>query len=410
MPMKISLMVKSTLSAPIRATALAILVIFAATALRAQELSPAAANRTADLAWSQRVVDSTMARYPDAAKFGSWGYQRGLYLFGQYLVYRRTNDPRYLKYIQTWVDAHIDAQGHPDRKINSLDDVMAANLLVVLYQETHEQRYKLAADIFRSRFDDYPRTTDGGFWHATVPSRRWQLWLDGTYMAEPFLLRYGKAFHDSDYTDAETVRQLLVYHKHLKATHSGLLYHAYDESGKASWADPHTHHSDYFWCRSIGWYGMTLVDTLDVIPQNQPGRAQLIRILRSLVSSLARTQDPKTGLWYQIMDKSSLPGNWTETSSSSMFTYIIDVAVKRGYVPRKYHAVAEKGYRGVLSRISVGPDGLTNITGICEGTNVGNLQYYFDRKRKTNDFHGLGAFLLMNEEWNTSVSSQRLIR
>lgn len=349
-----------------------------------------------------------MARYPDPAKLGPWGYQRGLYLFGQYLVYRRTHNPKYLNYIEGWVNAHIDAEGHPDHKIDSLDSIMAANLLVVLYQETHEQRYKLGADYFRSRFDDYPRTTDGGFWHATVPSRQWQLWLDGTYMAEPFLLRYGQVFHDSQYADQEVVRQLLVYHKHLKAAHSGLLYHAYDESGKAKWAEPVTHHSRYFWCRSIGWYGMTLVDTLDVIPENQPGRAELIQILRSLVQSLAATQDPKTGLWYQIVDKPNLPGNWTETSSSAMFTYIIDVAVKRGYVPRKYHAVAARGYRGVLSRVSIGPDGLTNITGICEGTNVGNLQYYLDRKRRTNDFHGLGAFLIMNEEWNTSVASQRL--
>jgi unsaturated rhamnogalacturonyl hydrolase len=226
-------------------------------------------------------------------------------------------------------------------------------------------------------------------------------------MGVPFLLRYGQAFHDSDYTDKEAVRQLLVYYKHTKSP-SGLLYHAYDESGKSKWAEPGTHHSHYFWCRAIGWYGMTLVDTLDVLPKDQPGRAQLIQILRSLVAALARTQDPKTGLWYQIVDKPNVPGNWTETSSSSMFTYIIDVSVKRGYVSKKYQAVADKGYRGVLSRVSLGADGRTNITGICEGTNVGDLQFYLDRKRMTNDFHGLGAFLIMNEEWNTSVASQRL--
>jgi unsaturated rhamnogalacturonyl hydrolase len=354
-------------------------LILAVPALHAQAPSTLPAQNAANLAWSQHIVDSTIARSPDPTTFGSWGYQRGLYLFGQYLVYRRTGDPRYLKYIEDWVDTHIDAEGHPDHDIHSLDDVMAANLLVVLYQETHQDRYKLAAEIFRQRFDTYPRTTDGGFWHATVPSRQWQLWLDGTYMAEPFLLRYGQVFNDAQYADQEAVRQLLVYHKHLKAAHSGLLYHAYDESGKSPWADPHTHHSDYFWCRSIGWYGMALVDTLDVLPKNQPGRSQLIHILRALVKSLARAQDPKTGLWYQIVDKTDLPGNWTETSSSSMFTYTIDVAMKRGYVPKKYLSVAEKSYRGSLSRISVGPDGLTNITGICEGTNVGDLQYYLNR-------------------------------
>jgi unsaturated rhamnogalacturonyl hydrolase len=287
--------------------------------------------------------------------------------------------------------------------------VLAANLIVILYQETHLPRYKAAADLFRHRFDNYPRTPDGGFWHASVPSRKEQLWLDGNYMALQFLLRYGQAFNDSQYTNQEAVHQLLTYHKHLKADHSGLLYHAYYASGESKWADPHTHHSPYFWCRAMGWYGMTLIDTLDVLPKNQPGRGELIRILRKLVASLAEYQDPQTGLWYQIVDKAATPGNWTETSSSSMFTYVIDAAVKRGYVSSKYHAAAEKGYRGVLTRISIGSDGLTNITDICEGTNVGDLQYYFDRKRNTNDLHGLGAFLLMNEEWNTSVTSQKLV-
>lgn len=387
----------------IRTAALVLIVGLAAIAARAQAITPA--QRAANLAWSQRMVDSTMARYPDPAKLGPWGYQQGFYLYGQYLVYERTGNPRYLKYIQGWVDAHINAEGRPDRKIDALDYIEPANLLVLLYQQTHEKRYELGADYFRSRFDDWPRTTDGGFWHATVPSRRWQLWLDGTYMDIPFLLRYGQVFHDSDYANQEAVRQLLIDYRHLKSPNGGLLYHAYDESGKSVWANPRTHHSAYFWGRSIGWYGMTVVDTLDVIPKDQPGRAQLIRILRALVKSLAKYQDPKTGLWYQVVNKPNLAGNWTETSASAMYTYIIDVAVKRGYVAKKYHAVAARGYRGVLSRVSLGTDGLTNITGIGEGTNVGTLQYYLHRQRRTNDFHGLGAFLVMNEEWNTSVSN-----
>jgi unsaturated rhamnogalacturonyl hydrolase len=378
--------------------------------LHGQTTSAPSLNSTpaANTDWSLHVVDSTLTRSPDPKNFGSWAYPRGLYLFGQYLIYRRTGDARYLKYVQDWVDTHIDAEGHLDREIRALDDVLAANLVVILYQETQLPRYKAAADLFRHRFDNYPRTSDGGFWHASVPSRKEQLWLDGNYMALQFLLRYGQTFQDSKYTNEEAVHQLLVYHKHLKANHSGLLYHAYDESGESKWADPHTHHSAYFWCRAMGWYGMTLVDTLDLLPKNQSGRGELIHILRKLVASLAEYQDPQTGLWYQIVDKGSTAGNWTETSSSSMFTYTIDVAVKRGYVSSKYHAVAEKGYRGVLSRLSLGPDGLTNITDICEGTNVGDQQFYFDRKRNTNDLHGLGAFLLMNEEWNTSVASQKL--
>lgn len=49
---------------------------------------------------------------------------------------------------------------------------------------------------------------------------------------------------------------------------------------------------------------------------------------------------------------------------------------------RKYKHVAEQGYKGVLSKVSTGNDGLTNIYDIREGTNVGDLAYYFNRNMK----------------------------
>src|SRR3954470_21897432 len=58
--------------------------------------------------WSKALVESTLNRNPDATKFGGWGYARSLYLFGQYLVYKRTHDARYLDYIKQWIDVHID--------------------------------------------------------------------------------------------------------------------------------------------------------------------------------------------------------------------------------------------------------------------------------------------------------------
>ena len=80
------------------------------------------------------------------------------------------------------------------------------------------------------------------------------------------------------------------------------------------------------------------------------------------------------------------------------------MAVDRGYVEKKLAGVAQRGYTGVLTKISLDKDGQTNITDICEGTNVADLAYYFARKRNTNDFHGLGAFLIMNEKFmNTTL-------
>jgi unsaturated rhamnogalacturonyl hydrolase len=82
-----------------------------------------------------------------------------------------------------------------------------------------------------------------------------------------------------------------------------------------------------------------------------------------------------------------------------MFTYVTAMAVDRGYVEKKYASTVKNGYAGVLTKISLDKVGQTNITAICEGTNVADLAYYFARKRNTNDFHGLGAFLIMNEKF-----------
>jgi unsaturated rhamnogalacturonyl hydrolase len=357
--------------------------------------------------WTTAMVESTMKRFPTAKDLGAWGYAKSLYLYGEYLVYRRTHEPRYLQYIKDWIDSHVDANGVvtntnaegkvSEIKFDNLDSVLPGNLLLLLYKETKDQKYKLAADHIRKRFDTYPRTKDGGFWHATGKSREWQLWGDGVFMSMPFLIRYGKIFGDSKYANDEASNQLLIYASHLNDPKTGLMFHAYDESGQSAWADPTTKHSAEIWCRAMGWFGMTLIEVLELLPRDHPKRPQLIAQLRQLVKAWTTYQDKNTGLWYQIVDKGQNPDNWLETSSSSMYSYVIAMAAQRGYVEKSYRSVARKGYNGVLSKISLGADGLTNITDICEGTNVADLAYYFGRKRATNDFHGLGAFLIMNE-------------
>ena len=359
--------------------------------------------------WSVAMVESTMKRYPTTKDLGTWGYAKALYLYGQYLVYKRTHKPDYLQYIKDWIDSHVDAAGVVTNtnaqgvtsqiKYDSLDSMMPGNLLLLLYQEIKDPKYKLAADRIRQRFDTYPRTKDGGFWHATGKSREWQLWGDGVFMSMPFLVRYGNLFGDSKYTNDEATRQLLIYASHLNDAKTGLMFHAYDESGQATWADKETKHSPEIWCRAMGWFGMTLIEVLELLPKDHPSRSKLIAQLQQLVKAWARYQDQKTGLWYQVVDKGEDPANWVETSSSSMYTYVIAMAFDRGYVAKNYQTVASKGYAGVLTKISLDTDGMTNIIDICEGTNVADLAYYYGRKRATNDFHGLGAFLIMNEKF-----------
>jgi unsaturated rhamnogalacturonyl hydrolase len=104
------------------------------------------------------------------------------------------------------------------------------------------------------------------------------------------------------------------------------------------------------------------------------------------------------------VDKGSRSDNWTETSCSSMFTFTTSRAVERGYVDASFRTVATRGYQGVLTQLSKGGDGLTNLTNVVVGTNVGDYAYYIGRTRATNDFHGLGSFLVMNEQMTRTGS------
>src|SRR5437764_10308101 len=103
--------------------------------------------------WSKAMVESTMQRYPTADSLKGWGYAKSLYLYGVYLVYLRTKDPRYLNHIKSWIDLHIDEKGTINRPINALDYMLPGNLLLILYKETRQEKYKLAAENIRKTFN-----------------------------------------------------------------------------------------------------------------------------------------------------------------------------------------------------------------------------------------------------------------
>jgi unsaturated rhamnogalacturonyl hydrolase len=350
--------------------------------------------------WAKLVADSAIARQTPA-QFGGWGYPQALTLWGFYLVYQRTRDPKYLNYIKAWADRFVGSDGSISQSFNNLDSMQGGNVLVLLYHETGQAKYKTAATKIRTRLNTYPTTRDGGWWHSTSASRKNQLWGDGVFMVLPFLVRYGQWVGDASYANTQAPKQLEIYFSHLRDNNLGLLRHAWAQDPNdpaATWANKTTGQAPESWCRAAGWFGMATTEVLEIIPPNSPDRQKLIDIIKFLVAGYAKYQDPATGRWFQVVDKGSRSDNWTETSCSSMYTYVISRAVERGYVDASYRAVASKGYQGVLARVSVGSDGLANISQICEGTNVGDYSYYIGRQRLTNDKHGLGAFLIMAEQ------------
>ncbi len=106
-------------------------------------------------------------------------------------------------------------------------------------------------------------------------------------------------------------------------------------------------------------------------------------------------QDPKTGLWYQVVDKGDRPENWHDTSGSAMFVYAIKRAVELGAADAaRFLPVAEKGYAGVKTKARTGADGLVDIHDACDGVCVQNrYEDYIDYKKVVNAKEAVGGVL-----------------
>src|SRR5207249_2723741 len=146
----------------------------------------------------------------------------------------------------------------------------------------------------------------------------------------------------------DVINQFVIMEKHARDAKSGLLYHGWDESREQKWADPNTGHSSAFWGRAMGWYAMGLVETLDFIPRDHPRRGELIAILGRLAEAVTRVQDPKTGVWWQVLDQGGREGNYLEASVSSMFAFALLKASRHGNIDAKYGEVGRRAYEGII--------------------------------------------------------------
>ena len=280
--------------------------------------------------------------------------------------------------------------------------------MLALWQITHDERYQKAAALLRRQLDTQPRTAAGGFWHKQRYPH--QMWLDGLYMSGPFYAEYTKLFDGpvSDYDDVAKQIRLVAAHTYDPAT--GLFYHAWDESKEQPWANKDTGTSSNFWGRAIGWYAMALVDVLDYFPTNHPARPEIIATFQKLCEGVVKYQDPKTELWYQVLDQGNRKGNYLEATVSSMFVYAMAKGVNHGYLPQNYEPAIEKGYQGIIEHlVKNNGDRKWSLTQCCSVAGLGgtpsnghardgSFDYYVSEPIVSNDLKGVGPFILAGIE------------
>lgn len=192
------------------------------------------------LFYARAACDTMMHKFAaaDLPPKGHFYYHQGVFLSGVLKTWQLTGEQKYLDYAASWVRAVFDESGKVKQyKRADLDDIQAGILLYTLYDATGDEFYRRCIESVAAQVQDIPRCQCGGFWHTCGSSN--QMWLDGLYMACPFIAEYARRFDRPEWTDL-VVNEIRLMREHTRDAKTGLWYHAWDESRKADWCNPET--------------------------------------------------------------------------------------------------------------------------------------------------------------------------
>ena len=360
---------------------------------------------TPDKKWSIRMADAVMNQHDSLVYYLNpskvkWEYDFAF--LGQAIDRLGNVDSKYSDYMAAYIDYFVREDGSVYKyKLSdyNIDRVNPGKNVITLYKRTGEEKYKKVIDQLVQQMQEHPKTSGGGYWHKK--RYPYQMWLDGIYMASPFLAQYAKEFNQPEWFDVVTHQIQLIYSK-TRDEKTGLLYHAWDESKEQKWSDPETGVSPHFWSRAMGWYVMAIVDVLDYLPENHKDRSQLIEILNNTCEALLKVRDNETALWYQVLDQGNREGNYLEGSGSAMFAYVFAKGANKGYLSAEYLKLANESFDGIVKHlITVKEDGAIEMKDICGGCGLGgnpyrdgSFEYYITETKVINDTKGVAPFIL----------------
>lgn len=343
--------------------------------------------------WNQEMIRQ--------GKEPSWNYIDGCMMTAFLNLYEQTKDKKYLDFVDGFISYFVKENGEIKTfNINdyNLDNINEGRALFQLYDYTGKEKYRKALDFIYIQIKSQPRTKEGNFWHKKIYPN--QIWLDGLYMSMPFYLEYEKRFNNKvNYSDI--LNQILNVSRLLRDQSTGLYYHAYDSSRECFWSDSETGLSKNFWLRATGWYVMALVDILEILDEtDQELISEISVIFKDLIDSILMYRD-KSGMWFQVVDKPNVGGNYLETSGSAIISYAILKAVDLGFLAKDYRAYGVMAFNGISEKYLQNENGKMKLGGIClvaglggKNRRDGSFEYYMSEPVVENEAKGIAPFLL----------------
>ncbi len=336
----------------------------------------------------------------------NWNYIDGCMLTALSALTEITGDDRYAAFAEK-VTYHFVQEGGSiltfEADNRQLDDYNEGRALFGAYRRTGKEKYRKAADMLYRCLMEQPRTCEGNFWHKSIYPD--QVWLDGVYMAQPYIALYQKNFGEGDYADI--LKQIRVVHEKMRDAGTGLYYHGYDASRKAFWADPETGLSRNFWLRAIGWYSLALTDLAEMIPKGMEEREELAETLRELMESISAYADPDTGMYLQVVNQAGREGHYPETSGSAMIACAMLKGARLGVLDETFRKLGKKTFDGIVRNHLKVRDGMVELDNICLVAGLGpednrrrdgSYEYYISEPVVSNDAKGAAPFVLCYTE------------
>ena len=352
-----------------------------------------------EISWSVRTANSFIQKVPDPDSIhwltnqNHFDWQAGYMMFTMEKLWKATGDVRYLQYLTRYVDRQVDEDGNiPDFKPDALDHFIPGYAILFMYEQTGLEKYKKAATTIYNGFKNYPRNTDGEFWHSARLTN--QMWVDGIFMGQMFMARYAKVISNDVADFNEVTNQMKLGIVNCMKT-NGLLLHGYDASQKAKWADKSTGQSPEVWSEGLGWYAVLIADVFDYLPKGHPDYKFLMAHLQKLCTGLKNCQDQKTGMWSQVVDKPNEANNWNETSGTGMFLYLLKTSIEKGYIPRdEFELVVTKAYNGLTSKARTNSNNQVDIIDLSSIGIKESYDVYVSQPKEVNTFAGISSFIL----------------
>jgi rhamnogalacturonyl hydrolase YesR len=158
------------------------------------------------------------------------------------------------------------------------------------------------------------------------------------------------------------------------------------------WVQGMEPHPQFHWARANGWALMAMIELLEVLPENHPGRKGLIEQFQAHAKGLAYYQSGK-GFWHQLLDRTD---SYLETSATAIYTYCIARGINKGFLdPMAYAPMCFLAWNAITTKVNA----KGQVEGTCVGTGMAfDHAFYYYRPVNVYAAHGYGPVLLAGAE------------